>query len=309
MLARCYGAPRSMLESIIETRRKHPEAIARAAAERRRPDPADRLLVVAADHPARGALGAGERAQAMADRGELLRRLCHALSRPGVNGVLGTPDVVEDLLLAGALEGKYVFGSMNRGGLAGSAFEIDDRFTAYDADTIAAMGLDGGKMLLRIDPSDPATAPTLEACGRAVGELATFGIPAMIEPFMAARTDGRVRNDLSPDAAIRAISIASALGPTSAYTWLKVPIVDDFERVMAATTLPSLILGGEVSADQDATFGAWRAALSVPHVFGLVVGRSLLFPPDDDVTAAVDAAAALAHSRPQPVGADRVGAP
>jgi hypothetical protein len=306
MLARCYGAPLSMLESIIETRRKHPEAIARAAAERRRPESADRLLVVAADHPARGALGAGERAEAMADRGELLRRVCHALSHPGVNGVLGTPDVVEDLLLAGALEGKHVFGSMNRGGLAGSAFEIDDRFTAYDAATIAAMGLDGGKMLLRIDLSDPATARILEACARAVGELAALGIPAMIEPFMAARTDGRVRNDLSPDAAIRAISIASALGPTSAYTWLKIPIVDDFERVMAATTLPSLILGGEVSADQDATFASWQAALSVRHVFGLVVGRSLLFPPDDDVTAAVDAAAALAHSRPQPAGANGV---
>jgi uncharacterized protein len=297
-----------MLESIIETRRRHPEAIARAAAERRRPEPAERLLVVAADHPARGALGAGERAHAMADRGELLRRLCHALSRPGVNGVLGTPDVIEDLLLAGVLDGKHVFGSMNRGGLAGSAFEIDDRFTAYDAATIAAMGLDGGKMLLRIDPADPATAPTLEACARAVGELAALRIPAMIEPFMAARSDGRLRNDLSPDAAIRAISIASALGPTSAYTWLKIPIVADFERVMAATTLPSLVLGGEVSADQEATFAAWRDALSVPHVFGLVVGRSLLFPPDDDVSAAVDAAAELAHSRPQPARADRVGA-
>ena len=58
-----------------------------------------------------------------------------ALSRPGVNGVLGTPDILEDLLLLGALDGKVVIGSMNRGGLAGTAFEIDDRFTAYDAAT------------------------------------------------------------------------------------------------------------------------------------------------------------------------------
>jgi hypothetical protein len=309
MLARCYGAPRPMLEAIIDTRRRRPEAIAQAAAERRRPEPADRLLVVAADHPARGSLGAGARAHAMADRGELLRRLCHALSRPGVNGVLGTPDIVEDLLLAGALDGKHVYGSMNRGGLAGAAFEIDDRFTAYDAASIAAMGLDGGKMLLRIDPSDPATAPTLEACARAVGELAALKLPAMIEPFMASRRDGRLRNDLSPDAAIRAISIASALGPTSAYTWLKIPVVDEFERVMAATTLPSLVLGGEVSTDQEATFASWRAALAVPHVFGLVVGRSLLYPPDDDVTAAVDAAAAITHDEPQPAGAAGVVAP
>ena len=47
---------------------------------------------------------------------------------------------------------------MNRGGLAGTAFEIDDRFTGYDADQIVAMGFDAGKMLLRIDPADAATA-------------------------------------------------------------------------------------------------------------------------------------------------------
>ena len=56
-----------------------------------------------------------------------------ALSRPGVNGVLGTPDILEDLLLLGALDDKVVFGSMNRGGLAGATWSLDDRFTAYDA--------------------------------------------------------------------------------------------------------------------------------------------------------------------------------
>ena len=61
--------------------------------------------------------------------------MCAALARPGVTGVLGTADILEDLLLLGALDGKAVFGSMNRGGLAGAAFEIDDRFTGYDADT------------------------------------------------------------------------------------------------------------------------------------------------------------------------------
>jgi hypothetical protein len=84
---------------------------------------------------------------AMADRAELLRRVRTALSRPGVDGFLGTPDLVEDLLLTGALEGKIVIGSMNRGGLTGTVFEIDDRFTGYDAAAIAAAGLDGGKML------------------------------------------------------------------------------------------------------------------------------------------------------------------
>src|ERR671931_2662070 len=161
--------------AILEARTRRPEAIAEAAAKRRRPtslfNDHGRLMMIAADHPARGALRAGERALAMADRGELLDRLCLALSRPGVNGLLGTPDIVEDLLLLGALDGKVVVGSMNRGGLAGTVFEIDDRFTGYDAAALAAAGFEGGKMLLRIDPDDPATAATVEACARAVGEL------------------------------------------------------------------------------------------------------------------------------------------
>jgi len=61
-------------------------------------------------------------ADAMADRYDLLRRLVITLQRPGVDGVLGTPDIIEDLLVLGALDGKVVIGSMNRGGLQGAAF-------------------------------------------------------------------------------------------------------------------------------------------------------------------------------------------
>jgi len=282
------------LGSLTEIRAHHPEAVAEAAAHRvRRPSligPSGRLMIVAADHPARGALAAGDRPLAMADRTELLRRLCVALDRPGVDGVLGTPDVIEDLLLLGALDGKVVIGSMNRGGLAGSAFEIDDRFTAYDPATIAAQGLDGGKMLLRVEDDDPATVRTLEGCANAVTGLARQGLMAMVEPFVSRRDGGRVRNVLTADAMTRAVAIASGLGATSAYTWLKVPVVEEMERVMAASTLPVLLLGGEVSADQDTALASWRKAFTLPGVMGLVAGRTMLYPPGDDVAAAVDAA-------------------
>jgi hypothetical protein len=280
--------------ALTEIRARRPEAVAEAAARRVRRSsvlgPAGRLMIVAADHPARGALAAGDRPLAMADRTDLLRRLCVALERPGVDGVLGTPDVIEDLLLLGVLDEKIAIGSMNRGGLAGSSFEIDDRFTAYDPAAIAAQGLDGGKMLLRVDEDDPATARTLEGCAHAVTGLARQGLLAMVEPFVSRRENGRVRNVLTPDAMIRALAIASGLGATSAYTWLKVPVVDEMERVMAASTLPALLLGGEVSDDQDAALARWRKALALPGVMGLVAGRTMLYPPGDDVAAAVDAA-------------------
>jgi hypothetical protein len=285
------------IEQLVQARMREPESIAAAAAARRRPASLvgehGKLMIIAADHPARGALRAGADPFAMGNRVDLLDRIRTALARPGVNGVLGTPDILEDLLLLGALDDKVVVGSMNRGGLAGTSFEMDDRFTAYDAGSIAAAGFEGGKMLLRIDPDDAGTVATLESCGRAVGDLAAHRLMAMVEPFISHRTDGRVRNELTADAMVRAMTVAAGLGTTSAYTWLKVPIVDDMERVMAATTLPALILGGEVSSDAEAAYAQWSKALALPTVQGLVIGRSLLYPPGGGVADAVDRAVSL----------------
>ena len=284
----------------ITTRRAtEPDAVSAAWASRhRRASLSDdgRLLIVAADHPARGALAVRDDARAMASRPALLDRLATALERPGVDGVLGTPDVLEDLLLAGLLDDKVVIGSMNRGGLQGAVFELDDRFTAYDADTIAAHGLDGGKMLTRIALDDPGTAATLEASAAAVSALAARGLMAMVEPFMTVRRGpNRVENLLDPDSVIDSIHIAAGLGATSARTWLKLPVVDDMERVLDSTTLPCLLLGGDPKGDPAATFAEWGRALDRPSAAGLVVGRALLFPPDGDVAAAVDTAVDVVH--------------
>lgn len=287
-----------------ELRARHPELIADRAAERRRRPllgPDGRLMIIAADHAARGALGVRSAGDAMADRYDLLRRLLTALGRPGVDGLVATPDIVEDLLLlgapdgTGALDDKVVIGSMNRGGLHGASFELDDRFTAYDPASIAAAGLDGGKMLTRIDLADPATAATLEATGRAVTELGARRLMAMIEPFWCYREGGRVVNDLSAAAVAKSVAVAAGLGATSGYTWLKLPVVDGMEKVMAATTLPTLLLGGDPHGHAADTYARWAAALALPGVRGFVIGRALLYPADGDVAAAVDAACALVH--------------
>ena len=233
---------------------------------------------------------------AMASRPDLLERLATALSRPRVDGVLGTPDILDDLLLMGALEGKVVIGSMNRGGLQGASFELDDRFTGYSAGEIAVRGLEGGKMLTRICLEDPGTVATLEASAQAVTELAAHGLMAMVEPFLSVREGGRVTNLLDPESTIRSIHIAAGLGASSAHTWLKLPVVDDLERVMEATTMPTLLLGGDPQGDPEDTYASWAKSLDLPAVRGLVVGRALLFPPDGDVAAAVDIAAALVHA-------------
>lgn len=280
-----------LTDRIVDIRARAPENVARVLAERPRgalPECDGGLMIIACDHPARGALAAGGDPMAMASREEVLSRCVTALGRPGVNGFLGTADMIEDLALLGALDGKLVYGSMNRGGLAGAAFEMDDRFTGYDARGVVESGLDGGKMLLRVNYEDPRTADTLAACASAVDDLAERRVMAMVEPFISRWSDGRIVNDLSADAVIASMAIASGLGRTSAYTWLKLPVVADMERVMEASTLPALILGGAVSEDPEAARSSWARALALPTIRGLVIGRSLLFPPDDDVAGAVD---------------------
>ncbi len=281
---------------LLQQRATNPHAVAEAYAARRRPTGfvSDRgtVFLVAADHPARGALASGGDAMAMADRRSLLARMVEALANPDVDGVLGTPDIVEELLLLGALEDKVVIGSMNRGGLDGASWTMDDRFTGYDAASIAACRLEGGKMLLRIDDEDAGTAPTIEACATAVTELAAHGLIAMVEPLPYQRDElGTLFLRKDAPALARAVTIASALGNTSAYTWLKMPSCEDYETVFGATTLPCVVLGGVPGPDPAADLASWGQTLAHPVVRGLVVGRTLLYPPDGDVEAAVHAAA------------------
>ncbi|WP_328773462.1 Cgl0159 family (beta/alpha)8-fold protein [Streptomyces sp. NBC_00286] len=287
------------IPDLVSVRARHPEAIAEAAARRgRRPLIGDsgRLMIVAADHPARGALGVGDRRLAMANRADLLERLCIALARPGVDGVLATADILEDLLLLGALENKVVMGSMNRGGLAGASFEMDDRFTGHRPEDIARLNFDAGKLLVRIDYDDPGSLTTLESTARAIDAMAERQLPLFVEPFISRRVEGKVRNDLSAEAVTRSIAIASGLGGTSAYTWLKLPVTsdpDDMAAALETSTLPVVLLGGEVGKDQEGAYERWRKALRLPTVQGMVVGRSLLYPAEGSVETAVDTAVGL----------------
>jgi len=262
-----------------------------------------KLFIVAADHTARGMLGVPGDAFAMADRRRLLEKLLIALDHPGVDGVLGSPDVLEELALLGALDGRLAFGTMNRGGIMGASWELDDRMTAYDAESIAKGGLDGGKVLLRIADDDAGTASTIEACAAAVSALARRRLPIMVEPLPYHRNKhGQAKLLEDDDKLVRAVAVAGALGVTSAYTWLKVPAGRSVARVLATTTLPALILGGSPGPDPDATFASWEDAMTVPNVRGLVVGRALLYPADGDVAEAIARAAKIvrpevAHAR------------
>jgi len=285
-------------EQIKDLRATNPAAVGKALANRKRRKIVEgdgNLFILAADHPARGALAVNGNPTAMGSRRDLLSRFAEALQNPKVDGVLGTPDVLEDLALMGLLEGKITVGSMNRGGLRNSVFEFDDRYTSFTASSLKAAGVDFGKNLMRINLEDPASVRTLEKSAEVIDQCAALKVPIMLEPFMSKWVDGKAVNELTAEAVELSVAISSGLGSTSAYSWLKLPVVKEMERVMDATTLPTLLLGGEGGNDQDQAFQSWSEALALPGVRGLVVGRTLLYPKDDDVSAAVSQAANLVH--------------
>ena len=164
------------LRELAETRALRPEAIAEAAAARRRPPDRSRTGARSSSPPTTPPAACCAPASARSrwpTAATCSTGSCSPLSRPGVTGVLGTPDVIEDLLLLGALDGKIVFGSMNRGGLAGR--RLGDRRPLHrlrrggDRRRWASRA---ARCSLRIDLEDPATRgarsrPARRACPRA----------------------------------------------------------------------------------------------------------------------------------------------
>ena len=291
---------REHYRELMDARVFAPEGLRDALVSRRRRSVAGtdgNLLILAADHTARGMLAAAGDPLAVADRYTLLDHLVRALAVPGVDGVLASADILEELAWLGALDERLAIGTMNRGGIIGASWELDDRLTAYDVDHVESCGLDGGKTLLRIDHGDPSVARTIESVAAVTTALSDRRIMAMIEPLPYTKTEtGRAILDTSDEALVKVVAIASGLGSSSAYTWLKIPGSDRMREVAGATSMPVLMLGGDPGAEAEATFSRWRTSMLEPNVRGLVAGRALLYPFGEEVEQAVARAAGIVHS-------------
>ena len=74
------------ISELNEIRSRDPQRINQLLGARRKRElfgPEGKLMIIACDHPARGALSAAGNATAMASRTDLLDRLVTALTRPG----------------------------------------------------------------------------------------------------------------------------------------------------------------------------------------------------------------------------------
>ncbi len=247
-----------------------------------------KLTLLAVDHTARMVTSIGDDPLRMADRRDLLARTLRVMGCSSFDGLLGSPDVVDDLFLLQKqaskrfLDRKVLIGSANRGGLSGATFEMDDSVTGYDAKGIASMRLDGGKFLLRIDPEDEASLKTLEYCTTFVRECQELDIPVFLEALPVARRDGRLTVVRDAGTLAKLVGVATALGSSSSRLWLKLPYVEDFAKVAKATTCPILVLGGDAK-EVDVLFSQILSAMeSGPNVRGVLMGRNILYPEEGD---------------------------
>ena len=288
--------PDSIYNRITDLRVTDPDLPKREARRRVRRDAITddgRLVLLAADHPARMTTSIRDDPVRMGRRQELLSRILRVLADSPFDGVLGTADIVDELLMVSHLAGrsapsrflnkKVIIGSINRGGLGGSAFELDDQPTGYDVDGIVSMNLDGAKFLLRVDLADRDSAETIRYCVQTVAECNRQNLPIFVEPLPVTVQDKKRRLDLDPQKLIKMVGVASALGSSSTRIWLKLTYSERFSEVAKATTLPILLLGGEAIKDVRGLLREVEAAMKAgPNVRGVLLGRNLLYPPEED---------------------------
>jgi DhnA family fructose-bisphosphate aldolase class Ia len=229
------------------------------------------VLILAADHRARGVLTIEPYAEYLAALGAAL---------PACDGILATAQPLADLVNAGLVTPDHrTYLSINRTGLAGSTFELDDRLVA-SVERAAEEGWTGIKHMTRIDFGDPLTAPALELLGEVLEQTREADVEALIE--VLPWRDGRIDRDT--DAIVLAAVIAHDIGSPL----LKVPVpavaggearVAAVARIVESVGVPVLFLGGPRREDADDALAEIRDAMK-GGAAGVAVGRMVFQDPD-----------------------------
>jgi DhnA family fructose-bisphosphate aldolase class Ia len=244
-------------------------------------------LILAADHRARGVLTIEPYAAYL---GALEAAMPHC------DGILASAQPLGDLIDRGVVESRHcTFLSINRTGLAGSVFELDDRLVA-PVSRAEADGLSGIKLMTRIDPGDPHSADALELLGQVLEEVRQRGLQALIEPILW--RDRSMATDT--ESIVKAAVVAHDLGAPL----LKVPVpavgpgqerVEAVARVVASVGVPVLFLGGPRGEGDTHALLAEVEDCMAGGASGMAIGRTVYQDPSPAEVA--KAVADIVHKR------------
>jgi len=229
-------------------------------------------VILAADHRARGVV-------TMENYRDYVEALVHAL--PACDGILATAQPLADLADGGHLAPRHrTYLSLNRTGLAGSVFELDDRLVASVPRAVAD-GWTGVKHLTRIDLGDHRTSPALQLLGEVLEQARSAALDALIEPLMW--REGRVARDT--DSIVFAAVVAHDMGAPV----IKVPVPAvapgaerqrAVARVVASVGVPVLFLGGPLGdAGRPPVLDEVRDVMRGGGS-GMAIGRAVYQDPD-----------------------------
>ena len=302
--------PVRIKDLITEIRVEKPEIIMSEAVSRVRRSKLTRngkLTVLATDHPARRVGSVGANKTAMADRLEYLGRILRVIVAGEFDGVMGPTDIIEDLFIVNYLikrgggpsflDEKVVMGCMNRGGLAGAAFEMDDRMTSFTAESMARLRLDAAKMMFRVEDKEVNSLYCMDYCVKAINELNALGIPTFLEALPVELKDGKYAVKKNAVDLALVAGVAAAFGDSSANLWLKLPYCENYEMVSRSVTLPILMLGGESKGDPTPMLNEFASGMRAGgNIRGALVGRNILYPGADDPMATAEAVHQIVHN-------------
>lgn len=229
-------------------------------------------LILAADHRARGVVTI-----------ERYADLCAALGKAMqyCDGLLATVQPLDDLRASGVLGPDHrLYLSLNRTGLAGSAFELDDRLVAT-VDRALDSECHGIKHMTRIDLQEPLTAAALHLLGRVIQESRQAGLEALIEAVSWGK--GGMARDT--ESIIYAAIVAHDMGAPL----LKVPIPDEpagdqriqaVDRIVGSVGVPVLFLGGPHRSDAERVLMSEVRDVMAGGGAGMAIGRAIYQDPD-----------------------------
>lgn len=279
--------------ALNELKTFHPRRLMLEAERRKKGKiPHTHVVFAAADHNARMINAYQGNPIGLSNRREYLSRLVRILTCPEVDGVEGSPDVLEDLLLINYLfrgsgrkeflTDKWMIGTVNRGGLKDVAWEMDDMCTCFTVERLAALNLDGIKFMLRINPDCEISKNTLRYCAETVNKAVQYDLPIFIEGLFIRTEAGKYVMKTDLESLVKTVGVVSALGCSSINKWIELPLNPQYEVAAAATTGSILVVPDETGVTEEEVIAEYTAQAGIaPNVRGILLGRNVMYSEDD----------------------------
>jgi DhnA family fructose-bisphosphate aldolase class Ia len=176
-------------------------------------------------------------------------------------------------------------------------WELDDPMTGPSPEACVALGMDAGKILLRVCVHDRGALKTIVATADILRRMSAVNLPVFLEPLPVVSKNNGWQVIKEADALAQLVGVAMGLGDTTSGMWLKLPYCEHFEAVARSTTLPILLLGGQAVGDATPLLRQVAAGLDAgANVRGALVGRNVLYPGDADPLAVALAIHDLVHN-------------